>query len=166
MTPGFHAGVIADFSISDNVFVQPGILVSQKGFRIEESVMGFTIKNTTSLLYAEIPVNIGYRLELGDNAKLYFMAGPYVGYGITGKSKTQVTGSPSETEDVEWGNEAGELKRLDFGVNAGAGVEISNILIGAQYGLGLSNNIAEGDKDNSFKNAVIGISLGYLFGGK
>jgi Outer membrane protein beta-barrel domain len=162
MKPSFHVGVIADFSISENVFVQPGILASSKGFKIEQS--GITA--STSPLYVEVPVNIGFRTELSDNLKFYVMGGPYVGIGVAGNSKISGSGQ-SETETINWGNDENDsdYKRLDYGVNVGVGVEVSNFLIGAQYGLGLANVFPGGDKDNSFKNAVIGISVGYLFGG-
>jgi len=55
---------------------------------------------------------------------------------------------------------------LDYGVNFGAGVNISGFLVSAQYGLGLANLSPGSTGDGEIKNTVIGISLAYLFGGK
>ena len=76
--------------------------------------------------------------------------------------------SDSEEEDVEWGSdeENDDLKRLDFGLTMGAGVEISSIQIGLTYGLGLANISSYNDNGNKINNRVLGISVGYKFGGK
>lgn len=134
--------------------------------------MGITskVEGSTTLSYLEVPLNVGYRLEAG-SAKVNFGLGPYLGFGIAGKTKatTSITGFPTtETEeDIKWGNdEDSDVKPLDFGLNIGAGIEFSNIHIGLQYGLGLANIQPKGDSDNTAKNSTIGISLGYFFGGK
>jgi Outer membrane protein beta-barrel domain len=152
----FHLGVIADFALGDVAFLQPGLMLNSKGAKAS-SGDGKLVLN-----YLEIPVNIGARFEIADNVKLYGMAGPYFAFGISGKSK----GNGSD-ESVKWGSgDDADVKRLDIGLNIGAGVEVSNFLIGIQYGLGLSNIAAQGDSNNSIKNKVFGISVGYLFGGE
>ena len=57
----------------------------------------------------------------------------------------------------------GLFANSDFGLNVGAGFQIEKISIRAQYGLGLSNLDPSGNSDMEIKNAVIGISLGYMF---
>ena len=91
--------------------------------------------------------------------------------GLTGQSKTVTTidgKTEKEKEDVEWGSEKGksDLKRLDFGLTIGAGVEIDLFQIGLGYNLGLANISPYNDGGMKINNRVIGLSVGYKFGGK
>ncbi|MCS6820808.1 MAG: PorT family protein [Microscillaceae bacterium] len=166
---GFHLGGIIDIALAEKSYFQPGLLFSSKGSRAENSSPGVTTTSNTNLGYLEIPLNIGYRVNAGSN-KLLLTAGPYLGLGITGTVTTKVTTgnvSVKETRDVEWGNSANStLKPLDFGVNLGIGTEFSNFQVNLQYGLGLSNNRPKGNSDNTSRNSVISISLGYFFGSR
>jgi hypothetical protein len=56
--------------------------------------------------------------------------------------------------------------KFDYGLNIGAGFEVNNLQIRVQYSLGLNNLDPDNDSDFDTKNRVIGISLGYMFGGK
>lgn len=153
---GFHVGATADFSLGENLFVQPALLFSTKGFKLESG----STKGTININYLEIPVNVGYKF--GD---FHVFAGPYLAFAISGETKIETNGVEVKT-DIEFGSdeENDDYKSTDFGVNVGLGYQFSNFVISAQYGLGLSNILPGGDSDNSTKNAVIGISLGYKFG--
>ena len=128
MKPGFHVGVTAEFPFSDMVSFETGLLLSTKGYKIseEESIMGETIKieGKANLLYIDIPLTAKATFDVG-GAKLYGTFGPYLGFGLSGKSKTEVSGggeSETEEEDVKWGSgDDDDLKRLDFGLTIGAG---------------------------------------------
>jgi hypothetical protein len=96
-------------------------------------------------------------------------AGPYFAYGIAGKYefKAEATGIPTEEEtgDIKFGsNSDSDIKPLDFGLNIGAGVELNNFLLRAQYGLGLADLDPQGADEFKVYNRVIGISFGYMFG--
>ena len=93
--------------------------------------------------------------------KPYVEAGPYVGFGLYGRSWLTL-GNDDESDEINWGSEPGELKRLDFGLNFGAGVELGRVILGASYGLGLAD-ISNFDS-SSIKNRVIRITLGVKFG--
>ena len=168
MRVGFHLGGVADITFAEKFYFQPGLLFSTKGAKFETEDSGVKFTSTANLGYLEVPLNVGYRIDAG-SAKINLGLGPYLGFGVAGKFTTKVSGggiSAEESENVKWGNdEDSNVKPLDFGLNLGAGVEFSNFQINLQYGLGLSNNRPKGDSDNSLKNSVIGISLGYFFGG-
>lgn len=183
MNTSFHVGGIVEYSLSETYSIESGLLLSGKGKKVgfSKSESGITISGTGTIspLYIEVPINALYKLDLG-SAKLHLFAGPYIGIGIGGKSKMEFTatglpagvtleklGFTNETTDVEFGTkDDSDFKRTDFGLNIGAGIEIKNILIRAQYGLGLSNLDPQGSNDSEIKNKVIGISMGYMFGGK
>jgi len=66
-----------------------------------------------------------------------------------------------------WGSgEYDFLKRLDFGLTGGAGIEINFIQIDLSYGLGLANISSYTNDGDKINNRVLGIFLGYKFGGK
>lgn len=174
MNPGFHIGATAEFPFSDMFSFETGLLLSTKGYKIseEETFMGKKIemKIKTNLFYLDIPLTAKASFDLGD-AKVFGLFGPYIGMGLTGQSKTVTTidgKTEKEKEDVEWGSEKGksDLKRLDFGLTIGAGVEIDLFQIGLGYNLGLANISPYNDGGMKINNRVIGLSVGYKFGGK
>lgn len=124
---------------------------------------------TFALSYIEIPLNVGGRFKIGDNTKVFIMAGPYIGIGIVGKIKGDANASASQREfDVRWGTDAktSDFRRIDYGFNVANGVEIDNILIGVQYGIGLADISPEAEDEFKITNRVLSFSVGYLFGGK
>ncbi|MBL7805964.1 MAG: PorT family protein [Saprospiraceae bacterium] len=162
MLPTFQVGAVADINISENFAIQPGVLLSGKGFRVEEEFLGETFKSTISPMYLQVPVNFLYKGNM-----FYVGAGPYVGFGLFGKSKFE-GGGESDSEDISFGNsEDDDWAPLDFGANLEAGVILGQIRIGAGYALGLANVIpsdVRGD-DESARNGVISVNVAYMFGG-
>jgi len=144
----FSVHGIVDYAISPGFSIQPGLGISGKGTKFEIGGDDLTL-NT---LYLEVPVNALAKFNVANAGKFYAGAGPYLGIKLSSKAKMD-----GETEDLEgW-------KDTDFGVNLAAGFEFSKgILIGANYGLGLTN-IAEDSGDASAKNRVLSFSVGFLF---
>ena len=173
MLPSFNVGLIAEFGVSESFSLESGLYLSGKGLNMEAINPDYsteTIEQTISALYLEVPLNASVKVDLG-GAKLNIFAGPYLGIALAGKSKIQTSndyeffyGTPDSETDLKFGTtENDNIKRTDFGLNFGAGVQIESIVIRAQYGLGFVNLDSESDNDNEFKNRVIGISLGYMF---
>ena len=161
MLVGFHAGVVSEIGLTDNLKLQPGILYSSKGSKYELTLFEESFDFSLAPAFIEVPVNLLYSFGPGDT-KFNVFAGPYFAYGIGGKFK-----SDGESEDIIFGtSEDDDMKPLDIGVNFGVGVNIKGFLISAQYGLGLANLTTEDTGDTEMKNKVIGISVGYLFGAK
>lgn len=154
---GFHIGLISEFSLSENLFVQPGILYSSKGSKFD--IMGTEAEVSPS--YIEIPINLMYKFNLGA-PKVFILAGPYIAYGIGGKIKVA-----GQTQDIQFGSDSNsDMKPLDYGLSFGAGVEIANIELSARYELGLANLAPQDPSNNKFTNKVFAISLAYLIGKK
>ncbi|MDP3463019.1 MAG: porin family protein [Bacteroidales bacterium] len=153
---GFHIGATAELPFGDMFAFEPGLLISTKGYKVDSD----SYEGTLSLMYVEVPLNAKAYLEVG-GIKLYGTAGPYLGFGVTGKFK-----SDDDDESVEWGSDEDEsdFKRLDFGLNIGAGAQFGPIEAGLTYGLGLANispSSGNGYKEN---NRVFGISVAYKLG--
>lgn len=169
MKPGFHAGVTAEIPVDEIFSVETGLFLSTKGFKMceEEEYMDeyYEMEAKINLLYLDIPILAKVSYDTG-GLKVFGALGPYIGMGISGK--TEMTGtyngdSESETEDVEWGSE-NDLKRLDYGLSIGAGVEINSIVVGVSYNLGLANIAADSDYGDITNNRVLAFSIGYILG--
>ena len=149
---GFQAGLIGELPLSDALYVNSGALFTMKGTKL--SLMGFEMDFPVN--YVEVPLYLAYKYDLGV-LKLYAQAGPYLGVGVSAKMK-----SGSDETTIDFGSETDQMKRLDYGANFGAGIEIGAIQVGANYGLGLANT--SNDPDETMKNGVLSFTLAFLFG--
>ncbi len=157
----FQVGGVADINLTDNLAVQPSLMLVGKGLKLKDDDLDAT--STLNPLYLQVPILLLYKGNM-----FYVGAGPYVAFGLFGKSKVEFAGE-EESEDLSFGNsEDDDLAPLDFGATAEAGVMLPmGIRIGAGYSLGLANilpkDVREGD-DISFKNGVISVNVAYMFG--
>jgi len=149
---GVQVGLISEMPISNEIYLNSGVLFSQKGTKL--SLLGVEIEFPIN--YLEIPLNLAYKYDLG-SAKIFAQAGPYLGYGLSAKMK-----GGGDEETIDFGTETDQMKRLDFGVNFAAGLEIKIVQIGINYGLGLTN--LSNDPDELMKNGVLSFSVAVFFG--
>jgi hypothetical protein len=155
---GFNVGVISEITLKDNLFLQPGIFYSTKGSKYSLNNMNATVTPN----YLDIPVNVLYKFGSG-STKFFIYAGPYIAFALSGK----VTNMDNSTADIHFGSgDKEDMRSTDFGLNFGAGVDISHFQISAQYGIGLENLAPVTTNGAEMKSTVIGISIGYLFRGK
>ena len=156
---GFHVGGFVEIKVSDKFSVQPELLFSTQGTKLEESGTNYSYESNLNLSYLNIPVMAKYYVAEGFSLE----AGPQIGFLTTAKSDFTATESGitvSGDEDVK-----DEFESIDFGFNFGAGYDFTeNLSAGLRYNLGLSN-IAKTDSGDDFKlsNNVFSVSLGYKF---
>lgn len=167
MKPGFHLGATAEFPINETFAFETGLLLSTKGTKEDYSESGYDYSSVVNLYYVDIPLTAKAYYKIG-SVNIFGLLGPYIGIGLSGKTKYQETGSDDYTETVNWGNDSenDDLKRLDFGLTFGAGVVISSFKVGLSYNLGLKNISADTGDGFKINNRILGISLGYKFGAK
>jgi hypothetical protein len=166
MKIGYHIGANVRIPIAPEFYFQPGILFSTKGAKDNSNSTTYT----TNLSYVEMPLNLVYKGLLG-TGYIILGLGPYFGYGIMGKVK-----SDDDTNDIEFTNTV-ELtdpltvpyyKAFDAGGNLFFGYEMANGIsaqMNIQLGMVKINpeyKIIPDDK-SSIKNTGFGISLGYRF---
>jgi hypothetical protein len=143
------------------------------------STGGYTYKDSynskSSLNFINIPVKIYYKIPVGTGS---FMvgAGPYLGIGISGKSKgtskTEFTYAGTTNvqqydfnEKVVFGSADTAVKRTNFGVGVNLSYTMANnIRLSLYSNFGLAN-INNADKSSS-KASTYGITIGYVFGNK
>jgi len=180
MLTSFQVGLIGDVHIASIFYLQPGILFTGKGSKIEigRPTENLYIKQTTNPFYIEVPVNVVAKLPFNSESHFFLGAGPYGAIGVAGKAKTdkQLLGFSSHYENKiifsnddpttfneEEGAGLGVLKRFDYGLNGVVGVEGPKITISAGYGLGLAKlqSGSNSSEDNNNKNRVLNLTLGY-----
>lgn len=169
-TPGVHLGVTAEFPFSDLLSFETAILGSTKGYQSEQSISAGTsntnIKTQINTVYIDIPLTAKATFGDGDT-KFYGQAGPYIGIGLVGNLRSETTtGGQTDTDDdrLTWGTNDEDLKRLDFGITVGGGVEMNGFVVGLSYWLGLANISSDQTNGRTISNRNIMISLGYKFG--
>jgi len=171
---GYHIGANVEVPIAQDFYVQPGLLFTTKGAKADRDDSGQPADITTTLSYLEVPVNFLYKPVLG-SGKLLLGFGPYVAFGLGGKTKVEGSGI-KEDYDVKYQNtvsatdpkDQSYFRKIDAGANLLFGYEFSNRLsaqLNAQLGLAKINPDYEyisGDK-SSWKNTGFGLSVGYRF---
>lgn len=175
----FHVGLMADLPVGQYFAIQPGLLFTGKGSKIQNGNTSDNnyYKATTNPLYVELPVNAVFKIPLESSSQLFVGAGPYAAMGVGGKRKIEgkVLGvSYSRKDNIEFSNDdpttfnkeegagLGIMRRFDFGVNATAGLILNKFLVQVNYGWGLTKlqSGADNGEDNKNKHRVLSLSVG------
>lgn len=151
---GYKIGGGAEWAFTDLWSVQGSLFLTSKGTKVD----GDLIEIKVNQVYLEMPVMGAARFSVGENTNLVISAGPYLAYGIAGKTKSQLRGATEEKVNTfgDYG-----VKRFDLGIGIGVTAEIGRILAGieGQYGFLKTLNF-EGD---SPKNMNLSFTVGYKF---
>jgi hypothetical protein len=159
MLPTFHIGPTYAIAVSENFTINPSLLLTGRGFRLEFDAgpPDGVFKAKSSSFYLQLPVLATYKTE-----KLYIGAGPYAGYALS--ERTKADGEDSEKGTI--GNSVDDsLAPLDFGINAELGLFFNKFGIGLGYSLGLSDTTPKDVQMDGFsaKNNAITLGLTYMF---
>lgn len=174
INPGFHLGATAAFPLTKIFSIETGLFLATRGYKSseEEIIEGETYAKEarTNLLYLDIPVTAKASYAVG-KAKLYVVFGPYASVGLSGRltyDQSYNSATIPEDESVTWGSaeDAANFKRMDYGLAMGAGIAINAFHIGYIYHLGLANISPATANGLEINNRVLGVSVGYQFGGK
>ena len=135
----FHAGLVAEIKALPSMSIQPEILFSSQGAKVD-GVGDFNLD------YVSIPVLAKFYI-LSDKVSLE--AGPQFSF-LVAERKDAWNGISTSAEN----------NSFDFGLAAGLGLNITqSIFAQARYTIGLT----EATKDADIKNSVFQVSLGYMF---
>lgn len=157
-TVGFSAGVGVNIPLSEALYLKPGIYYERLGSEVEEA----GVTSTTHLQYLSVPVNLGYRLPIGNAGAFFAEAGPYIGYALDGDVTVESADKDDVTNDIEFGDGSDEINRLDWGFDFGVGYETPwGIYVKGSYGLGLGNlsNVSDVTTNNRNWNVGIGYRI-------
>lgn len=147
----------ANFFLSSNFSIQPGISLQGKGgnFDADDTDLGQAIK--MNLMSFEVPLNFVYYIPASNNGSVFFGGGPYVGFNFKGKYE-----SGGFSKELTIGSEVDDVKVIDYGANFQGGYKFSSgFLINASYGLGLGN--LNNYSETKTTNKVVSLGIGYEF---
>lgn len=155
MKLGFRAGFLVDINIKGHYHIQPGASIVTMGSISDDD----STKMVANLVYAQVPLNFVYTLK--ENHGLFFGAGVYYGYAITGNYKeTEKKNDETEKTSITFG-ETGEWKRSDFGATVLAGYQSpSGFYVKGYYMPGIANVSAIPIVEA--RHSAFGISIGYI----
>jgi long-subunit fatty acid transport protein len=144
---GAHVGGFAEIKIIERLAIQPELLFSMQGAKLE----GYGDKFDDKLNYINIPVLAKFYITKQFTAE----AGPQIGFLVSAKSDGE------DAKDF--------YKSTDLGFNFGVGYNFTeNLSVGLRYTVGLSNVADYESQDfdeylDSPKNSVLALSLAYKF---
>lgn len=147
---GFKGGAFARFNIK-KWYIQPEATFTMNGGTVYSNGNTYNIRTGA----IEVPVLAGYHLIDLNFLRLRLNAGPYVSFNVSQKFDGT---TPYRGED---------LRKVNAGLMAGAGVDIWKIGIDLRYQFGLTNMVksdpAFQNPLNSARNGIFEISLSYKF---
>lgn len=165
----YRVGLEVNYSFCANAFLQSGLIYNAKGIgsngagKIGKMDINGAIDLHQQVL--QLPLYAGYTINLRKN-KLNFIAGPYMAYGIGGKTKADglINGNPFNKEVNTFGD-GGILKRFDFGLGLGASYVVKHWSVKANYELGLLDigHLTIMGGELNYKNRIASLSFGYHF---
>ncbi|MBF8455842.1 PorT family protein [Kaistella sp. G5-32] len=142
---GFYGGVLMNAPIASSFSIQPEVLYSGKGFKVDSGIGDVT----GNLDYISIPVMIQYNVV----PQFYLEAGPEFSFLISANAKGG--GASVDVKD--------SFNGFDVGVGLGAGYYfIPSVGINARYVAGFTD-IVKNNPGSSVKNGVFQVGLTYKF---
>lgn len=144
MKISFHAGALVKISVSEIFSIQPELVYSNQGAKIEE------LDASLDLGYLNLPI-----LAQANFSGFVAETGPQVGYLMSGKVKA----------DGQSGDIKDDLNAIDFSWAVGLAYQMpgSGLGISARYNIGLGS-INKTDSEGKAKNSVIQLGFHYLLG--
>ncbi|MFC7525561.1 porin family protein [Parapedobacter sp. GCM10030251] len=180
---GFHIGGTFEYPLSPRFLIQSGLLFSTKGSQVHVLNGSHYIPSppddthTFNESYLMLPLYGAYKLNLTSDFNITFGIGPYLGYGIGGKTKQKLnSGSWSDgITEIQWdtfGNgiydesrdwlRGTTLKRTDIGLGANIDFEYRRFILSVGYEKGLRNIAAQENTHGlSYRNNTGQASIGY-----
>ena len=163
---GFHGGAFLTYQLSPKISIQPELLFAVKG----TNQGGILNLLDWASNYIEFPILVKYNFPTGRAVKPILYAGPSFSYLTSSEFKVIFV----DVFDVTEG-----MKRFDFGLVFGAGLDYKKITFDMRYTLGFAN-IIDSDKINAIteaepddlyymtddpeiKNSFISFMLGFKF---
>jgi len=141
---GFHAGATARYFISRHFFGDISVGYATKGYKQEGAQTSGPYwnddgsnydsenKNTMQTSNIDIPIHLGYRINISENLAIDLKIGPYMTYALDGKLKSRGTFTfypdihSSETESISSDRKIKDMhyNRFGAGLDVGLGMKV------------------------------------------
>lgn len=158
MKTGFHIGVGADFEFAPNMAIQSGLLFTSKGAKYTTDLVSTELNANANFL--QLPLHFAYKIDVMPGTRVVLHAGPYVAYGIGGKTSAGNIEVDTFKDDA-FLDVLNGLKPFDAGIGLGVGAEFGPILLDLGWDMGLTNLSRVSGYDVKTQNAYL--SVGYKF---
>ena len=181
--PSFNVGILGRLELDPMFSLESGLLLTGHGSKAETYFNGGNdyVKTKFNPIYLQAPLNAVVKIPLDKGSGLFFNAGPYIAMGVGGKSTSESKFGPlmsTSSSSIKFSNDDpftsqqddaayDKLKRFDYGLNFGGGIEFKHLILKANYGLGLAKiNSTQSDNTVNDKNKYrtlsfsVGIPLG------
>lgn len=157
---GLNAGVFMNAPIAENFSIQPEVLYSQYGAKVNwtNPIGGDKMSASQNLDYITVPVMFQYNAI----PSFYLEAGPEFGFLVsaTNKIKNETTGASSTGSNYK-----DDLNTFNFGVGLGAGYYFTkNVGLNARYVAGFTDTAKNRPSgSDAVKNNVFQVGLNFKF---
>lgn len=111
-------GAGIEYPLSSNISLMPSLELAWKGAKVEDF-------GTIDLFYIQVPAVFAYRVNLSDSWNTTLKAGPYFGYAVSDKFKSD-----------DWGTVDIDTKKFDVGLDAGIDFEHHKFVFGVETEMG------------------------------
>jgi hypothetical protein len=147
---GFQIGAFA--RIGKKLYLQPEFYYTTQGGVFSSNTQNW--KQTVKIGSLDVPVLVGYKLINSDLVNLRILAGPAASF-VVNKTISEGGADPGPVT-------SGDLKGVNWSIQAGAGVDVWMFTLDVRYQIGLNQLIKEA-KSWKFdsKNNVWVVSLGF-----
>jgi hypothetical protein len=177
----YQIGFFSDIRIGGPVYLQPGIIYTGKGSKVQRDIVGANgfYRQTFNPYYIELPLTFVAKVPIANVVNVFAGAGPYIAIGVRGDVTTEGTtllgagykiskdvsfsGDDPSTFNEEEGAGFGIIKRFDYGFNGTAGIEVKSFVFSVNYGYGLAKlqSGTTNNQDNNNKHRVWSFLVGF-----
>lgn len=176
---GLCMGIKVAYHFGHGLFLETGLLFKQRGYKVEESnvfvpgnINKADITHKFNVDYLDIPLNIKISTMSQNNTNVFFMIGGYCGIALGGRqistleysqrSSNQPKSEIAGTNAVLVGDSHDDhVRRYDFGLGFGAGLNFGKVDISLHYDIGQRNIVPKSYQNEvSAQNHLFRINLG------
>ena len=150
---GFRVGPVAEFQLGESLFAKTGLIFDTKGSTDSDNDdLKFKV------YYVEVPAHIAYKKPASNALELFAETGPDIGIGVLAQAVLD-----GDSEDIEFGDQFGELSRLHIGWSIGGGLDYGRFQAALKYQFGITDVQGDDDDDSSTKNSVFSVNFSWFF---
>ncbi|RKF37142.1 opacity protein [Sphingobacterium siyangense] len=152
---GFYAGAFVNFPLSGVFSIQPEVVYSQQGAKLNDRYFFGGIFTATEMRQTLEYINVPLMVQYKATPKFYLEAGPEFGFLINAKFKEHFLGESLSRDNKDL------LNTFNFGAGIGLGYKFTpNLGVNVRYIAGLSK-ISKDDLGDSSKNTNFQFGLTY-----
>jgi len=154
---GLAAGIFMDIPFGKYLGIQPGILLSQKGFQADGRLLGSMYHFTRTTTYIDIPLLVAFK----PSEFFTILAGPQYSYLIHQRDVfSNTVTSYAQEQEFEQDN----IRKNMFGFVAGLDINLKHITLGSRIGWDIQNNNGDGTSSTpNHKNVWFQGTVAYKF---